>query len=268
MLKIVLSLVIALFVAGSALASPISVLFIGDSVTWGTGASDTDGDGHPNGYVSILGEIWAPYGVEVINAGCSGATIRDWTNDGGESVSCAIWDAWGLLAEQHLPVDGIHISLGGNDAVGFLEWGCPHAGQWGGCWVPVDEYEERIRQLIEKIGEDVAILLSTTVPSPNANSMHNARLEGYREVVMRIAGEDEWDNTYFGADMLHQLSPEFFPDGQVHPNDEGHALIAEILAPRISAIVPEPSTFLLVAMGLIGLRLPRARTRLKTGHRM
>ena len=76
-----------------------------------------------------------------------------------------------------------------------------------------------------------------------------------------------WDNVYFGADMLHQLSLEFFPDNKVHPNDEGHALIADILAPRISTIVPEPRTFLLVAMGLIGLRLSGGRTGLKTGRR-
>ena len=265
--SIVVSVVAALFVAESALASAISVLFIGDSVTYGTGASDPDGDGQPNGFVSILGETWAPYGVEVINAGCGGATIRDWTNDGGESVSCAIWNAWGLLAEPHLPVDAIHISLGANDAVGFFEWGCPGEGQWGGCWVPVDEYEERMRQLIAKIGEDVTILLSTTTPNPNANSEENARLEGYRDVVIQIAGEDEWDNVYFGADILHQLSLEFFPEGNVHPNDEGYARIAEMLAPRISVVVPEPTTFLLVAMGLIGLRLWSGSGGLKPARR-
>ena len=133
--------------------------------------------------------------------------------------------------------------------------------------MPVDEYEERLRQLIAKIGEDVVILLSTTVPNPNADSEQNARLEGYRDVVIQIAGKDEWDNVYFGADMLHELSLEFFPDGNVHPNDEGHALIAEMLAPRISVIVPEPTTSLLVAMGLTGLRLWSRGSGLKPARR-
>ncbi len=91
------------------------ILFVGDSITAGGGASDPA----TGGFVALIAERFPE--LEVANAGCGGSTVRDWTLD-GPTLPCAVLGAWTTLAEPELPASITHILLGTNDAVGFFEF--------------------------------------------------------------------------------------------------------------------------------------------------
>lgn len=221
MLRVVLwlALVSSWALASGARAQP-KVLFVGDSITRGTGATTPAEDG----FVARLEERFPE--LLVANAGCGGSTTRDWTFDTG-GIYCALGSAWRLAAEPELPAQITHVMLGTNGALGFFE----HFGP-----VSPDEYEWRLRLLVEK-APGLVLVSSPPRNPPRPTGAVDDRLRGYRDAIDRVV--DAYPYAEHGVDGYALLDPalDFLP-GNIHPNDRGHARLADALERRILELLP------------------------------
>ena len=212
------SLAILLTGAIAASAQP-KILFVGDSITAGGGATDPP----EGGFVAQIDDRFPE--LIAANAGCGGSTVRDWTTDFGR-LGCPLGNAWNLLAVPDLPAQITHVMLGINDALGFSE---P---------APVSpaEYEIRLRVLIERAPG--LVLISTPPVNPNRPSgVEDGRLRGYREAIGILVAESAY--VEHGVDSYRLLDPAMdFANGDIHPNDRGHTRIADELERRILQLLP------------------------------
>jgi lysophospholipase L1-like esterase len=240
---------VVLVTASPTAASPLRVLLIGDSITYGTGFVSDDA-GPP--YAELLASL-LDADHEVVNAGCGGASSLDWSLSLPGSVCGGVGVLPdGLFVERalpHLPAEMVSIMLGTNDAIGFFE---PRP-------VPVPIYRLALDEIVSNLlaaGADTVILMTPPDhiwPDPAARN----RLIGYREQVLDICSETS--SVICGPDVFALLDPVLhFEGGDLHPNARGHAIIAQSLYETIAAI-PEPTTALLLAFGLAGLASRRRR---------
>lgn len=207
----------------------IQVLFVGDSITVGTGADPG------MGYVDRIAAGNPEWSV--VNAGCGGSTTRDWTLPKlpGAPDSCAFRGAFEQLAEPHEDADIVHILLGTNDATGFFESGPVPASEWLG----------NVELLSSRFSGDVVVSFPPPLPDPASDAQ--ARIDAYASLLAARALDGDAPFR-LGADFS-QLSRALL-DG-VHPANAGHAWMAEQLSPLL---VPEPATLTLVGLGLILVR--------------
>jgi lysophospholipase L1-like esterase len=244
----VLPLALASLLAGWLLAVPagavpIQVLAIGDSITAGV-VSGPAGDP----YVDVLATELGP-GFEVINAGCSGASSLDWMRPYAESLPCPIAGAYELRAQPHLPTEIVTILLGGNDAVGYFENGP----------VPVDAFTSTMDALIDRLfGDGVGlVVLMTPPPNPGASAAVDLRLQAYGDALWTLC--EPGTHVVCGLDLYELLDASLdFEGTNPHPNAAGHEKIGLALADVVRS-VPEPSTALLLAFGLMALAAGRRR---------
>jgi lysophospholipase L1-like esterase len=208
----------------AAFAQP-KIIFIGDSITRGVGATNPE----TNGFVGQLSERFPE--LLVANAGCGGSTIRDWTSD-GPSLNCFFRDAWNLLVEPELPAQITHIMLGTNDALGFFEF-FPDGSM--GRWVPSEEYASRLRALVERAPGLVLISSPPKNPAELSGPVDD-RLRAYRDAIDAMVGEYRYAAQ--GVDFYALLDPDNDLLG-VHPNDRGHARMADELERRILHLLPK-----------------------------
>ncbi len=196
----------------------LQMLFVGDSITVGTGAD-------PGlGYVDLVAD--AEPGWDVINAGCGGTTTRDWLAPPAPpdlDEFCAFGGAFDMLAEAHADAEFVHILLGTNDSTGFFDNGA----------TPVTEYGLNVVALAERFSGDV--MVSIAIPFPHPDGPEQALLDGYAAELRAIA---------LAPGAPFRLGADFSTldrallDG-VHPNNAGHAWMADELLPFL---VPEPGT--------------------------
>ncbi|MBW2267093.1 MAG: SGNH/GDSL hydrolase family protein [Deltaproteobacteria bacterium] len=225
-------------VAGAAvtLLVGIQVLFVGDSITAGTGADPGQG------FVDLMASANPDRSVH--NAGCGGSTTRDWVLPKlpGAPEHCAFGGAFEQLAAPHVDADLVHILLGTNDSTGFFEPGS----------VGPDEYASNIEALAVRFTGDVVVSIPTPFPDPD--DIVQSRLDLFALELISLSES---------ADAPFRLGADFsrmdraMLDG-VHPTNEGHAWMAAQLS---SVLVPEPASAMLLLMGLLALsaRRPRAR---------
>jgi lysophospholipase L1-like esterase len=217
------SLATQVLLANAALAQP-KMLFVGDSITRGTGALDPS----QGGFTAQIGQRFPE--VLVANAGCGGSTIRDWTIERGNGA-CAIGDAWNLLASPELPAQITHVMLGTNGARGGrFEFFGP---------ISPPEYEARLRMLVER-APGLVLISSAPVSAARPYGAIDDRLRGYRDAIALIVSEYEYAE--HGVDAYALLDPrsDFVADG-IHPNDQGHTRIADELERQLLLLLPRGS---------------------------
>ncbi len=237
----------AFLVAALALpsaATPIRVLAIGDSITWGWVSAPTG-----PGYVDLLAsELGADY--EVTNIGCGGSTTAMWLPSAG-AITCGgrfynrRVDYWARLVDRATPADLATIMLGTVDAArGILPW------------VYGDNLQQIIAGLFDRgVGE---IVLMTQPTRPNADAATRALLDAYAAAVGGLCAT--LPGVRCGPDVYRLLDPVAdFALGDIHPNRTGHVKIASALGGYI--VNPEPSTGALVLLGLVVLGCRRHRGR-------
>jgi len=207
---------------------PTRVLLVGDSITAGRVGGNPD---FPP-YAVVLQELLGEKRFEVLNAGCDGSTIMDWTNPTpAPPMFCAFQGAFESKAVPLLPADIMTIMLGTNDSNGFFEFGCETPG-W--CPVNVETYHERLLLLVEKAKSHGVRRVILSGPPPRLNSRQAVwlRLEGYRIVTEKVCMDDR--KVLCTESLFKLLGPDDFADRfDPHPNVAGHQKIAEAFEPVV-----------------------------------
>lgn len=177
------------------------VVFLGDSLTAGYTL------GEEQAFPHLVGELLADRGIEVdvVNAGVSGDTSAG----GLRRLD------WLLRQEPDLLV----VELGANDGLRGLD---------------PEQTEENLRQIIARAREagSRVLLLGMKIP-PSYGPEYTEAFEG---VFPKLAEELEVPLMPFLLDGV-AADPELnLPDG-IHPNAEGHELLAEALLPYLEPLV-------------------------------
>lgn len=204
--------VLAAGLAACGGSTPVTVWLVGDSITEGW-----IGGGAGRAYPARLAEELGA-GYVVWNLGVQGAATVDWLRP----------ELFGAIRAGS-DADVAAVLLGTNDALGFPDR-VP---------LPPSAYGAALRALVERLvaaGVEHVILM-TPPPTPNPRGVE--RLPAYREQVQAICRSAP--RTRCGPDLFRELRLErdFDPHDPVHPNDRGHARIAEALAGAIRAVAEE-----------------------------
>lgn len=226
---------IALIVLGLAPAQsaahqiePTRVLLVGDSITRG----QVGGDPEFPPYAVVLQELLGEKRFKLLNAGCGGSTVIDWTNPTpAPPAFCAFLGAFESKAVPLLPADIMTVMLGSNDSIGFGEFGCETPGR---CPVNVETYHERLLLLMEKAKSHGVRRVILSGPPPWFHIRQDAwlRLEGYRIVTEEVCRADR--KVLCTKNLLKLLGPEDFAERfNPHPNVAGHQKIAEAFEPVV-----------------------------------
>lgn len=204
----------------------MKLLFLGDSITEGTGASCLE-----NCYVSLVGEM---LGCEAVNYGIGGTRI-------GRQIFVNKWTRWNYdfrLRTEIMPTtaDKVFVFGGTNDyGHGILHLGSPEVSA-------EDTFCGQLRMLIdllnEKYGKEKLVFIlplhrfceEGVCCKGEKGDEPGASLGEYVEAMRIILGEygieyiDLYENGF--AKPLTDLGDEYTTDG-LHPNDKGHRFIAE-----------------------------------------
>lgn len=193
--------------AATGLEGPLpTVVFLGDSLT--AGFQLAEGQAWP----ALVAERLAAEGLPFreVNAGVSGDTSA-----GG----LARLD-WVLRAEP----DVVVVELGANDAL---------RGQ------DLASTEANLRAIVERLrAEDVAVLLVGLEIPPNYGPDYARR---FSALVPRLAAEYDLPLVPFLLERVAGERSLNLPDG-IHPNAEGHRLVAETVAPHLRPLVAAAKT--------------------------
>jgi lysophospholipase L1-like esterase len=190
------------------------IVFIGDSIT-DAGRRDAFSP-YGAGYMSLVRALvlarYPELHLRFENRGIGGDTVRHLD---------ARWET-DVIAERP---DWLSVKIGINDV--WRSYGAnAHEA------VPIDEYEETYRRLLRRAVDETGCRLIIADPymiEPDRTNPMRAQMDAYGEVARRLAGE-------FGAvhvatqaaidTALASSVPDDWADDQVHPNLEGHAVIA------------------------------------------
>jgi lysophospholipase L1-like esterase len=169
---------------------------------------------------------------EWVHLAVPGTTTRDWTNSAGEARYAPHGDA-----------DLVLLLLGANDAPsGIL----------------AQEYALRMHFIASHFEpERVWVSLPYDSIGPNDDATANGLMADYRDAIVQEA-DVAWQ---LGAALAFMSDPDLLIFDGVHPSQEGHDRMAVAIADRVPALVPEPSTHLLLAIGLAGMAILRPRSR-------
>jgi predicted alpha-1,6-mannanase (GH76 family)/lysophospholipase L1-like esterase len=193
--------------------TPINIVCVGNSITEGYGNSSSY-----MAWPAQMGRLLGPK-YSVLNCGVSGTTM-------GTESGVSYWDTGRYATAKAANPQILIMALGTNDADPW-RWD-----QWGGA------FKQHYLDMIEEFRADGRnpIIFCTLAPPifPVASSRQNSYIEEKLiPIVRNIAGELNAYLIDFHSTMRN--SPEAFPDN-VHPNDGGAALLADIAAKRLLSV--------------------------------
>lgn len=146
-------------------------------------------------------------------------------------------DRFDTAVLKHHP-DWVTINFGLNDAYQDKGRGTPSR-------IPLKQYKKNITYFIRRIKQQggQVILLTPNPLGSRYEQYRYDRVKEYANAIRKIAKRkhlrlvDSWQLFYNYTNTLQQPLDVLFTDG-IHPNDEGHRLIAAALAQIIEAAVP------------------------------
>lgn len=245
---------------------------LGDSLAFGVGASDTA----TGGYVALThdalrrSERYRGRGLDLINLSLPGATSSDLLLPGGqlERALGEIHDR----QEDASPADDVEIvsiNIGGNDVLALATADSPCLADplSEDCRDRFDEMldglednlSEVLRRLREAAPKAKIVVLDLYSPLSGrggpADLIADLAIRDINAVTEQVASAQEFNAdlaTVF--DLFRGRADRFVADDNLHPNDDGHALMAEVVLAAIEGREPDVPDELLtpVAMEEIG----------------
>eukprot|EP00475_Leptophrys_vorax_P005003 TRINITY_DN1300_c0_g1_i1.p1 TRINITY_DN1300_c0_g1~~TRINITY_DN1300_c0_g1_i1.p1 ORF type:complete len:442 (-),score=110.56 TRINITY_DN1300_c0_g1_i1:142-1467(-) len=209
-----------------AAARPVYVSCVGDSITWGSHASNRSAT-YPAMLQKFLGD-----GYVVSNFGRSGTTM----------LKKGDFPYWGTpeydaFFNQTNPVDIVLIMFGTNDGKD-RNW-LPYGSQYE------PDYYSFLDEIKSSLGSEVRVMPMIPPPvyatKPSSFNPHTVNVI-IPPIVRRVIYEHHLQvidifNFMGGRALSH---PEYFAEG-VHPNDEGYAAMAKFISQVIVAGPPRPA---------------------------
>lgn len=183
-------------------------MFFGDSITAGMGVDEDDA------FPALVQEKIDEQGwnFNVIEAGNSGET-----------------SAGGLRRVDWMlqrPVDVFVLELGGNDGLRGVD---------------LESTEENLQEIINKVRDkypDAEIIIAGMQVPPNLGSDYTSR---FREMFPRLAEEKDTELIPFLLEGVGG-NDEYMQGDGIHPNEEGHKKIAEIVWKTLEPILENRSS--------------------------
>ena len=201
MLKLVSALTLLLLMVNGAVAAPVTLLALGDSLTAGYGLQPSDA--FP---VKLEAALRARgHDVNVINAGVAGDTALD----GASRLD------WALSEE----VDAVIVELGANDALRGL---------------PVPQAEQALDQLLGRLAErKLPVLLAGMRAPPNLGPDYQAAFDGMYPRLAEKHGTMLYPFFLDGVAADVKLNQA---DG-MHPNPAGVDVIVSRILPSVEKLL-------------------------------
>ena len=203
------------------------LLFIGDSIT-DCNRTKTEGAGVfgelGNGFVSyvnaLLLAVYPELGLQVVNKGINGNTVRDIKRRWQEDV---------IVSKP----DWLAIMIGINDV--WRQYDTPHIKERH---VYIDEYEETLRQLVRETKSSLKglILMTPFYIESNEEDPMRRTMDQYGKVVWNIAEEEDClfvDTQAAFNEVLKSLYPAALAWDRVHPSAAGHMILARAFLKEI-----------------------------------
>ncbi len=232
-------------------------LAIGDSLTFGVGASDPA----TGGYVAITydalhqSERYRDRGLDLINLGVPGATSADLLLPGGqlERAVNEIIERQEDTSSSDDNVEIITVGIGGNDVLALATPDSPCVADplASECQILFEEMlavlEENLSQVLRSLREVApkAKIVVLDLYSPLSGRGDAAELiadfaiRGINDLTQSVVSQTE-----LGADLVSVYllfrgrAAQLVADDQIHPNDEGHALMGEVVLAAIEGREP------------------------------
>lgn len=183
--------------------TPIRIVFLGNSLTAAYGLEPEQG------FVALLEKkMWAAgYAVQVLNAGIS-----------GETTGGALWRMEYILEK---PLDILVLELGVNDAF------------YGEDIAVIKKNLQEMIDLTRDAYPDVRILLLGIRPP---EELPFADPQAVYELYQELAGEN---NLALTPDLIEKVRkrPRQYLFDDIHPNAEGHRLLAETVWPALKKVI-------------------------------
>lgn len=222
------------FASTSARADELTIVAFGDSTTALRNTVDQV-------YADRLPALLSEHGIEatVINSGVGGSHTGHKTDNPRGPAKHAL-DRFQEAVRDHHP-DVVIIQFGWNDS-----W-VDEGGEESASRIPVNDYRRNLAYMVETLTNDGArvILMTPNRPQTSLDAWRFERTEQYVNAVRELAQAykvplvDIW-RKYTEFEAVDGQSLDDLLLDAVHPNDEGHRLVAEALAEVISSNEPFP----------------------------
>lgn len=231
---------------------------IGDSLAFGVGASDPAS----GGYVGLTydglrkSDRYKDRGLELLNLGVPGATSADLLLPGGqlEQAVAEVRERQEDTSSADDNVEIITVDIGGNDVLGLAtpDSPCVKDPLASDCQTlyeaMLDELEANLERVLHDLREAAprATIVVLDLYSPLSGRGGGAELVadyavgGINEVTDLVAAGDDLDVRLAEVSPIFRgrAAPLVAEDG-IHPNDEGHALMAEVVLAAIEGRAPD-----------------------------
>jgi lysophospholipase L1-like esterase len=253
-----------LFLALLAPAAPAGAketpayIAIGDSLAYGVGASEPAAGGYVARTFEGLhkSDRYNDRGLELLNLGVPGATSSDLLLPGGqlERAIAEVRERQEDTSSADDNVEIITVDIGGNDVLALAtdDSAClidPLASDcqelYGQMLVELEDNLTRVLQGLREAAPNATIVV-VDLYSPlsgrggGADLVADYAVSGINEVTQRIASDEDLNVRLASvAPLFAGRAVTLVASDGIHPNDEGHALMAEVVLAAIEGREPE-----------------------------
>jgi lysophospholipase L1-like esterase len=210
---------LAAFTRTASAAAAIKIAAVGDSITWGAGASSQSTNSYPAQLQTLLGSSY-----QVGNYGHSGATML-------KQGDTPYWNTPQYIGSQNFKPNVVVIMLGTNDS---KPWNWQYKSAF------ISNYEEMIG-VYRGLSSHPTVYINLPPPAwSNSYSIDGTVIQNEVIPMIRQVSSDT------GAPIVDVNTPflsssSLFPDG-VHPNDEGANQIARLVYNSVTGQPAPPPT--------------------------
>lgn len=247
-----LALALLMPAAPAAARETPAYVALGDSLAFGVGASDPAAGGYVAATFDTLhrSERYRDRGLELINLGVPGATSSDLLLPGGQ-LELALNEIRGRQEDDSSADDNVEIitvDIGGNDVLALTatESPCLVDPLVAGCQDLLQEalgtLEENLSEVLRRLRESApkAKIVVLDLYSPYAgrggaaDQIADLAVNEVNIVTEKVVSAPELDVDLASVYPLFRgRAEQLVSDDGLHPNDEGHALMAEVVLAAI-----------------------------------